>query len=50
MKALEIATSLKIPQQDFKDYNGWAVIFMLCKELALYCRSTLVQKLPSDYV
>jgi hypothetical protein len=32
MKALEIATSLKIPQQDFKASNGWAVRFVCCKE------------------
>jgi transposase-like protein len=35
MKALEIATSLKIPQQDFKASNGWAVRFMCCKGLDL---------------
>jgi hypothetical protein len=28
MKALETATSLKIPWQDFKASNGWAVRFM----------------------
>jgi transposase-like protein len=28
IKALEITTSLKIPRQDFKASNGWAVRFM----------------------
>jgi hypothetical protein len=50
MKALEIATHLKIPRQDFKASNGWAVRFMRRKGLALRRRTTLVQKLPTDYV
>jgi hypothetical protein len=50
MKALEIATSLKIPRQDFKASNGWAIRFMHRKGLALRRRTTLVQKLPTDYV
>jgi hypothetical protein len=50
MKALEIATSLKIPRQDFKASNGWAVRFMRHKGLAHHQRTTLVQKLPTDYV
>jgi hypothetical protein len=50
MKSLEIATSLKIPQQDFKASNGWAVRFMRCKGLALRRRTTLMQKLPTNYV
>jgi hypothetical protein len=49
MKALEIATSLKIPRQDFKASNDWAVRFMSCKGLALCQRTTLVKKLPTDY-
>jgi hypothetical protein len=35
MKALEIATSLKILWQDFKASNGWAVRFVRHKGLAL---------------
>jgi hypothetical protein len=31
LKALENATSLKIPHQDFKDSNGWAIRFMYRK-------------------
>jgi hypothetical protein len=50
MKALEIATSLKIPRQDFKASNGWAARFMRRKGLALYQRTTLAKKLPTDYV
>jgi hypothetical protein len=50
MKALEIATSLKILRQDFKASNGWAVRFMCCKGLALHLRTTLAEKLPTDYV
>jgi hypothetical protein len=50
MKALEIATSLKIPWQDFKASNGWAVGFMCRKGLALHRRTTLAKKLPTDYV
>jgi transposase-like protein len=50
MKSLEIATSLKIPRQDFKASNGWAVRFMRRKGLALRQRTTLVQKLPTDYI
>jgi hypothetical protein len=50
MRALEIATSLKIPRQDFKASNGWAVRFMCHKGLALCRRTTLVQKLATDYV
>jgi hypothetical protein len=50
IKALEIATSLKIPQQDFKASNGWAVRFMRRKVLALRRRTTLAKKLPTDYV
>jgi hypothetical protein len=49
-KALEIATSLKIPRQDFKASNDWAVRFMRRKGLALRWRTTLAQKLPTDYV
>jgi hypothetical protein len=48
MKALEIAASLKIPRQDFKASNGWALRFTRRKELAL--RGTLAKKLPTDYV
>jgi hypothetical protein len=50
MKALEITTSLKIPRQDFKASNGWAVRFMHRKGLALRWRTTLAKKLPTDYV
>jgi hypothetical protein len=50
MKALEIATSLKIPRQDFKASNGWAVRFMRRKGIALRWRTTFVQKLPTDYI
>jgi hypothetical protein len=50
MKTLEIATSLKIPRQDFKASNGWAGRFMRCKGLALHRRTTLAKKLPTDYV
>jgi hypothetical protein len=50
MKALEIATSLKIPRQDFKASNGWAARFMRRKGLALRRRTTLAKKLPTDYV
>jgi hypothetical protein len=50
MKALEIATSLKIPWQDFKVRNGWAIRFMCRKGLTLHWRTTLAQKLPTDYV
>jgi transposase-like protein len=50
MKALEIAASLKIPRQDFKASNGWAVIFMRRKGLALRWRTTLARKLHKDYV
>jgi hypothetical protein len=50
MKALEIATSLKTPRQDFKAINGWIVRFMHRKGLALCRRTTLVRKLPTDYV
>jgi hypothetical protein len=49
MKALAIATSLKIPRQDFKASNGWAARFMSCKGLALRWRTTLAKKLPTDY-
>jgi hypothetical protein len=42
MKALEIATSQKIPWQDFKASNDWAVRFMHRNVLALCRRSTLV--------
>jgi hypothetical protein len=31
IKALEIATSLKIPLKDFKASDGWAVRFICCK-------------------
>jgi hypothetical protein len=50
IKALEIATSLKIPWQDLKASNGWAVRFMRHKGLALRWRTTLAKKLPTDYV
>jgi hypothetical protein len=50
MKALEIATPLKIVRQDFKASNGWGVRFMCCKGLALHQRTTLAQKLPTDCV
>jgi hypothetical protein len=50
MKALEIATSLKIPRQDFKASNGWAVTFMRHKGLALHRRTTLAKKLSTDYI
>jgi transposase-like protein len=50
VKALEIATFLKIPLQDFKSSNGWAIRFMHCKGLALHRRTTLALKLPTDYV
>jgi hypothetical protein len=50
MKAFEIVTSLKIPRQDFKASNGWAVRFMHRKGLALRRRTTLAKKLPTDYV
>jgi hypothetical protein len=50
MKALEIAASLKIPRQDLKAGNCWAVRFMNLKGLALCRRATLAQKLPTDYV
>jgi hypothetical protein len=50
MNPLETATYLKIPHQDFKVSNGWAVRFMCCKELAIHQRTTLVQKLPTDYI
>jgi hypothetical protein len=46
MKALEIATSLKIPQQDFNASNGWAVRFMHRKRLALRRRTTLAKNFP----
>jgi hypothetical protein len=46
MKAPEIATSLKIPRQDFKASNGWAERFMRRKGLALRRRTTLAKKLP----
>jgi transposase-like protein len=50
MKALEIATSLKIQRQDFKASNGWVARFMCRKGLALHWRTTLAKKLPTDYV
>jgi hypothetical protein len=50
MKALEIVTSLKIPWQDFKASNGWALRFMRRKGLALCRRTTLAEKLPTDYI
>jgi hypothetical protein len=50
LKALEIAASLKIPWQDFKASNGWAVRFMCCKVLALHQRTTLPQMFPTDYI
>jgi hypothetical protein len=50
MKALEIATFLKIPQQDFKASNCWAVRFLHYKGLAPHQRTTLMQKLPTDYI
>jgi hypothetical protein len=50
MKALEIVTSLKIPQQDFKASNGWAGRFMRRKGFALRLRTTLAQQLPTDYI
>jgi hypothetical protein len=49
MKALEIATSLKTPWQDFKGNDGSAVRFMCCEELVLFRRTTLAQKLPTEY-
>jgi hypothetical protein len=49
MKAFETATSRKTPWQDFKTSNGWAVRFMRRKRLALHQRTTLAQKLPTDY-
>jgi hypothetical protein len=50
MKALKIAASLKIPRQAFKASNGWVVKFMCRKGLSLRQRTTLAQKLPTDYV
>jgi hypothetical protein len=50
MKALEIATSLKISRQDCKASNGWAVRFMCRKGLALRRRTALARKLPTGYV
>jgi hypothetical protein len=50
MKTLEITTSVKIPQQDFKASNGWAVRFMRRKGLALRQRTALAKKLPTDYI
>jgi hypothetical protein len=50
MKALEIARFLKIPRQDFKASNGWAVRFMRRKVLALCRRTTLAKKLLTDYI
>jgi hypothetical protein len=50
MRAFEIATSRKTPQQDFKTSNDWTVRFMRCKVLALRQRTTLAQKLPTHYV
>jgi transposase-like protein len=50
MKTFEIATCLKIPRQDFKAGNGWAVRFMRRKGSALRRRTTLAKKLPTHYV
>jgi hypothetical protein len=50
MKALEIATSLKIPRKNFKASNDWAVRFMHHEGVALHWRTTLAQKLPTDHV
>jgi hypothetical protein len=50
MKTLEIATSLKIPRQDLKPSNGWAVRFMRRKGLFLRRRTTSAKKLTTDYV
>jgi hypothetical protein len=49
MKALEIAISLKFPQQDFKASSGWRVRFMNFKGLAHCRRTTLAEKFPADY-
>jgi glutathionyl-hydroquinone reductase len=49
MKALEIAISLKISQQDFKASSGWGVRFMNFKGLAHCRRTRLAQKFPADY-
>jgi hypothetical protein len=48
LQALEIATSLKMPQQDLKASNGWAIRIMHHKGLAHRWRTTLSQKLPTD--
>jgi hypothetical protein len=50
LKALVIAIFLKIPCQDFKANNGWAVRFMRCKGLAVCRRTTVVQNLSTAYV
>jgi hypothetical protein len=50
MNALEIATTLKVPWQDLKASSVWAVRFMCHKLLALCWRTTLTQKLPTDYI
>jgi hypothetical protein len=49
-KALETITSVKIPQQDCKASNGWAVRFVCRKRLALHLGTTLAQKHHTDYI
>jgi hypothetical protein len=49
-KPLEITTSLNILQQNFRTIKGWAVSFMCHKVLILYQKTTLVLKLPTDYL
>jgi len=47
-EAIKKATSLNIPQSRFKASKGWAIRFMRRMELALWCRTTIRQKLPKD--
>lgn len=49
MKALEVATTLKIVRADFRASRGWCVRMMRRSGLSLRRRTSLAQKLPSDF-
>lgn len=49
MKAREVASSLNIPRTLFKASTGWCVRMMRRSGLALRRRTSLAQRLPSDF-
>ncbi|KAH9379826.1 hypothetical protein HPB48_010401 [Haemaphysalis longicornis] len=49
VKALNIARHMEMPQAQFKANRGWVTRFMNRNQLSICRRTTLCQKLPSEY-